>query len=240
MTGVQTCALPIYLEKYNFGKATGVDLKNESAGRVPTPEWKAEHWRNVPSEAAWRGGDYTNMIIGQGDILVTPLQIAAGYCGIATGRIYKPHLLKEVRNAAGDVAMAFEPEVLAEPEVNQEHLEYVRDSLRGMIVEDSKMPKVFGDEGLEAAGKSGTAEHTDRADDAWFVAYAPYDDPKYVVACMIEQGKQGSSVAAPIVAKVLGAAMRADSGEEGTVGRIAGSSGHSSVLNFAADSDRED
>ncbi len=233
-------ALQEYLEKYNFGKATGVDLKNESAGRVPTPEWKAEHWRNVPSEAAWRGGDYTNMIIGQGDILVTPLQIAAGYCGIATGRIYKPHLLKEVRNAAGDVAMAFEPEVLAEPEVNQEHLEYVRDSLRGMIVEDSKMPKVFGDEGLEAAGKSGTAEHTDRADDAWFVAYAPYDDPKYVVACMIEQGKQGSSVAAPIVAKVLGAAMRADSGEEGTVGRIAGSSGHSSVLNFAADSDRED
>lgn len=233
-------ALQEYIEKYNFGTATGIDLKNESAGRVPTPEWKAEHWRNVPSEAAWRGGDYTNMIIGQGDILVTPLQIAAGYCGIATGKIHKPHLLREVRNAAGDVAMSFEPEVIAEPDVNTEHLAYVRGALRGMILEEKKVTDVFDAEGLSAAGKSGTAEHTDRADDAWFVAYAPYDDPKYVVACQIEQGRGGSAAAAPVVAKVLGACMRADAGEEGTVGRVAGSSGHSSVLNFPPDSDRED
>lgn len=238
---ISDTALQEYVEQYNFGKATGIDLKNESSGRVPTPEWKAEHWRNVPSEAAWRGGDYTNMIIGQGDILVTPLQIAAGYCGIATGKIMKPHLLKEVRNAAGDVAMSFEPEVIAEPDVNQEDLDYVRNALRGMIIYNDKVRDVFDDAKLSAAGKSGTAEHTDRADDAWFVAYAPYDDPKYVVACMIEQGKSGSKTAAGVAAKVLAAAMRADAGEEGEVGRVEGSSGHSLVLNFSPDEqERED
>ncbi|MDO4290564.1 MAG: penicillin-binding protein 2, partial [Eggerthellaceae bacterium] len=161
-------ALQDYLAKYNFGKATGIDVANESVGRIPTPEWKAEQWRNVPSEATWRGGDYSNMIIGQGDVLITPMQLACAYGGIATGKIVKPHLLKEVRNADATPVVSAASEVVAEPDVNEEHLAYVRDALRAVITDNSGSARLFSAEGLEAAGKSGTAEHTDRPDDAWF------------------------------------------------------------------------
>ena len=147
------------------------------------------------------------MIIGQGDVLVTPIEIAVAYGAIATGRIMKPHLLKEVRNAAGDVVVTYEPEVVAEPDVNPDYLSFVRSALRGVITDNASTAKNFEKYGLEAAGKSGTAEHVDKGDDAWFVAYAPYNDPKYVVSVVIEQGGGGSAIAGPIAAKVLGAAM---------------------------------
>lgn len=233
-------ALQEYIGKYNFGKATGVDLANEAEGRIPTPSWKAEQWRNVPSEARWVGGDYTNMIIGQGDVLVTPLQVACGYMGIATGKILKPHLLKEVRNTDGEVVVSFEPEVIAEPEVNQEHLDFVREALRGVVTDNATVASAFAAAGVEAAGKSGTAEHTDRPDDAWFVAYAPYDDPHYVCACVVEQGGDGSSAAGPIVAQVLGTLLDTDAGGEASLGRVAGSSGKAVEVEFTGSTGRQD
>lgn len=219
-------ALQDEIAKYNLDKATGIDLANEASGRIPTPAWKAEQWRNVPSEATWRGGDYTNMVIGQGDVLVTPLQIAVAYGAVATGDLMKPHLLKEVRNAAGEVVVSYEPEVTGTPDVNQKYLDYVRDGLRGVVAENAATAKVFAEYGLEAAGKSGTAEVANQADTAWFVAYAPYNDPKYVVSVVIEQGGGGSAVAAPVAARILGAAMDADAGtSEVQVGRIEGFTG---------------
>lgn len=222
---IDDLALQNEIMKYNFGKATGVDLMGESSGRVPTPEWKAEHWKNVPSEAEWVGGDYTNMIIGQGDVQVTPLQVAVAYGGVATGKIMKPHLLKEVRNAQGDVVVSFTPEVVSEPDVSKEHLEIVRDALHGVIA-DSDIKWEFEPYGIDAAGKTGTAEHAVKSDDAWFVCYAPYDDPKYVVACVVEQGGGGAAVAAPLGAKVMRAVMAADAGTlENVMGRVMGSTG---------------
>ncbi len=222
---VSETALQDYLANFNFGQPTGIDLVDESVGRIPTPEWKAEQWKNVPAEATWRGGDYTNMIIGQGDVLVTPLQLAVAYGGIATGTLMRPHLLKEVRNAQGEVVLTVEPEVLAQPDLNETHLEYVRDALHGVVTESSTADPLFSNQGLQAAGKSGTAEHTDTEDDAWYVAYAPYDDPHYVVACIVEQGGGGAEVAAPLVAEVLGEIMRLEDGQQDTVGRIAASTG---------------
>ena len=213
--------------KYNFGKQAGIDIGGEVEGRVPTPEWKAERWKNVPANATWTGGDYTNMIIGQGDVQVTPLQVAVAYGGLATGKIVKPHLLKEVRNASNQVVVSYEPEVVTEPDVNQGHVETVRSALRGVVTDNAEIAELFAASGIKAAGKTGTAEHTDKGDDAWFACYAPYDDPKYVVVCVVEQGGGGSAVAAPLGAKVMEAVMAADSGsaDEGSIGRIAGSTG---------------
>lgn len=234
-------ALQEEIAKYRFDKTTGIDLANESAGRIPTPAWKAEHWRNVPSEATWRGGDYTNMIIGQGDVLVTPLQIAAAYGAVATGKFMKPHLLKEVRNAEGDVVMTFQPEVVDEPDVNPSYLEYVRDALRGVITDNAGTARLFSDAGVQAAGKSGTAEHSDRNDDAWFVAYAPYDDPRYVCACQIEQGGGGSATAAPLVAEVLSTLFAVEGGtDDVTVGRVAAASGKSTAIPSSSGTGRTD
>ena len=226
---VSDTALQEYLEKYRFGETTGIDLFGESSGRVPTPEWKAEWFRNQPEEAQWQGGDMTNMIIGQGYVLATPLQLAVAYGAVATGNIMKPHLLKEVRNAAGDVAAAFEPEVLDVPDVPAENLAAVRDALRGVATENEGIAKLFNQYGVQAACKTGTAEHTDDEDTAWFACYAPYDDPKYVVACLVEHGGGGSAVAAPLGAEILAAALSYDEGSLTEVGEIAGSTGKSDV-----------
>ena len=222
-------ALQDYLKKYRFGETTGIDLFGESSGRVPTPDWKAEWFRNQPEEARWQGGDMTNMIIGQGYVLATPLQLAVAYGAVATGNIMKPHLLKEVHNAAGDVAASFEPEVLDVPDVPAENLATVRDALRGVATENAGIAALFNRYGVQAACKTGTAEHTDDEDTAWFACYAPYDDPRYVVACLVEHGGGGSAVAAPLGAEILAAALAYDEGSLTEVGEIAGSTGKSDV-----------
>lgn len=249
---ISDTALQEYLERYNFGKTTGIDLDGESVGLVPTPKWKAEQWKNVPSEAYWRGGDYTNMIIGQGDVLVTPMQLVCAYGAIATGKILKPHLLHEVRNRTGDVVLSAKAEVVSQPDVNEDHLQYVRNSLHDMLSSHPDLEERFKSNGLDAAAKSGTAEHTGKVDDAWFAAYAPFDDPKYAVVCIVEQGGGGSEIAGPIVADVLGALCGnvldssdddgddSDSGSYGTLGYIQGSSGRSRENSSATSSGRQD
>ena len=232
-------ALQEYLQKFNFGKPTGIDLEGESTGLIPTPAWKAEQWRNVPSEAYWRGGDYTNMIIGQGDVLVTPMQLVCGYCGIATGRILKPHLLSEVKNGSNETVYKVEPEVLAELDLNEDHIRYVREALHDMLSANPTLQSKFVELGLDAACKSGTAEHAGKIDDAWFAAYAPYDDPQYAAVCIVEQGGGGTDVAGPIVAEVLGALCGNDAeasendGDSG-LSYIVGSSGQSTVKDFTS------
>lgn len=224
-------ALQEYLEQFGFGERTGIDLAGESAGIVPTPAWKAEHWKNLPSEATWRGGDYTNMIIGQGDVLVTPLQIACAYAAVATGQTMRPHVLKEVRNTEGETVVNYQPEVERTPQMNAGHLDYVRQSLHDMIRESKSVGPLFEEAGIDAAGKSGTGEKAGQNDTAWFVSYAPYNDPKYVVACVIEQGGGGSATAAPVVVEVLSALMASQEGTSDVqVGRVSGSTGKSVEL----------
>ncbi|WP_302964652.1 penicillin-binding protein 2 [uncultured Adlercreutzia sp.] len=233
-------ALQEYIEQFGFGEQTGIDLGGEAVGLIPTPAWKAEAFRNRPAEASWRGGDYTNMIIGQGDVLVTPLQIACGYAGVATGTIMRPHLLKEVHNGEGETVVTFEPEVMRTPEVTEAHLAYVRDALHDMVRESHTVGPLFEEAGIDAAGKSGTGEKQDQNDTAWFVAYAPFDEPKYVVACVVEQGGGGSDVAAPVVVEVMAELMADAAGTSTTeIERVAGSPGES--VEIAVDSGgRED
>ena len=228
---ISETALQDYLGQFGFGEKTDIDLGGEAVGVIPTPAWKAERWQNVPSEATFRGGDYTNMIIGQGDVLVTPLQVACAYAGVATGRIMRPHLLKEVRNSEGETVVTYEPVVERTPEVTEAHLAYVRDALHGMVQESHSVGPLFEELGIDAAGKSGTGEKQDQNDTAWFVAYAPYNDPKYVVACVVEQGGGGSDTAAPVVAEVMGALMDCAAGtSQVKPARISGSPGESVAI----------
>lgn len=227
-------ALQDYLAKFHFDQYTGIDLGGESVGVIPTPEWKAEHFRNTPEEAVWKGGDMTNMIIGQGYVLVTPLQVAVAYGAVATGKLLKPHLLKEVRNASGDVAATRKVETAGELDVPEENLAFMRDALNGVATDNADVSKLLGEQGIDPATvacKTGTAEYTDMADTAWFACYAPVDDPRYVVTCVVEHGGGGSAVAAPLGAKVLAAALASDAAAEedpgAGMGVVAGSTGKS-------------
>lgn len=227
---VDDAAMQEYIKKYRFGELTGVDLSGEEAGRVPTPAWKADYFKDYPEEAYWKGGDSTNMVIGQGYVLTTPLQVAVAYGAIATGKIMKPHLLKEVRNASGDVALTCPAEVVATPDVPMTNLAVVRDALKGVSVENAEIAKLFNERGIDPATvacKTGTAEVAGKDDFAWFACYAPYDDPKYVVACVVEEGGGGSSTGAPLGAEILAAALGYDAGTFTDMGAIAGSTGKS-------------
>lgn len=227
---VSETALQDYLAKFHFDQYTGIDLGGEGVGVIPTPEWKYNRFRNIPEEAAWKGGDMTNMIIGQGYVLVTPMQVAVAYGAIATGKLLKPHLLKEVRNASGDVAATHKVETAGELDVPAENLAFMRDALNGVATDNADVSKLLNEQGIDPATvacKTGTAEYTDQADTAWFACYAPVDDPKYVVACVVEHGGGGSSVAAPLGAKVLAAALASETAEDPSAGMgvIAGSTG---------------
>lgn len=224
---ISDTAMQEEIAKYRFGEATGIDLAGEESGRIPSAKWKAEHYRDVPEEAVWRGGDLTNMAIGQGDVLISPLQLACAYGGIATGKIMKPHLLKEVRNSQGDVAVSFEPEVVTEPDVDPACLQIVREALHGVATENEAVAPLFSVNGIDAAAKTGTAEVEGKGDYAWFACYAPYNDPKYVVTCVVEQGGGGGAVAAPLGAQIMNHVLRYSEGKLKGIKSVAASSGTS-------------
>jgi penicillin-binding protein 2 len=162
----------------------------------------------------WRGGDAVNMSIGQGDVLVTPLQVAAAYAGVATrGTIMKPRLGEEIRNPAGEVVEVIEPEVLREIDAPDEWWDELQQGLEDVVMGD----RGTGQEPFDGfplgrypiAGKTGTgqagfnaAEGRDDVPFSWFASYAPADDPQYVVVVVIERGGGGSQTAAPIVRSI--------------------------------------
>lgn len=224
---ISETALQEEIEKYNFGATSGIDITGEAAGRIPTPEWKKEFFKDTPEEASWRGGDMTNMAIGQGYVLVTPLQIAVAYGAIATGKLVKPHLLQDVRNEQGDIVVTCKSQEIGTPDVDRKNLALVREALHGVVNENSDIYEQFSQYGIDAAGKTGTAEVAGKDDYAVFACYAPYDDPKYVVSVLIEQGGGGSAVAAPVGAEVMNALLQADAGEltSADMGHIGGSTG---------------
>ncbi len=232
---ISDTALQEEIAEFGFGKQTGIDLSGEEPGRIPTAEWKAQHWSDVPTEGAWHGGDLTNLVIGQGDVLVTPLQIAAGYAGVATGKIMKPHLLKEVRNASDEPAVTFEPEVLMTPDIDEENYKIVREALDEVSLSDRPITGILSEWKIDVkdiASKTGTGEVAGKGDVAWYVCYYPNNNPKYVVATCIEQGGAGATVAGPVGAEVLGACVAAERGELKDVQPLAGSSGKSVELNI--------
>lgn len=206
-------ALQNYISSFGFGSATGIDLTGEAAGRIPTPAWKAEYFKDAPEEAQWMGGDMSNMCIGQGYVLVTPLQMACGYCGVASGSIYRPHLLKEVRNSSGKAVVSSEAEVLLQPEMRDKDISIVRKGLEEVITHNGYNQKFFSDIDVAVAGKTGTAEVAGQADYTWFACYAPADNPKYVAACVCEQGSSTERSVIPIAANVLKAALKYGEGE---------------------------
>ena len=224
---ISETAMQDEIKKYHFGETTGIDITGEVAGRIPTPEWKKEFFKDTPEEASWRGGDMTNMVIGQGYVLITPLQLAVAYGAIATGTLMQPHLLQDIRNEQGEVVVTHTPVALDTPDIDAKNLKKVREALHGVATENSDIYGYFSQYGIDAAAKTGTAEVAGKDDYAVFACYAPYDNPKYVVSVFIEQGGGGSAVAAPVGAEVMNALLQADAGELGSadMGYINGSTG---------------
>ena len=188
---------------FGLGTKTGIDLPGEVAGRVPDAEWKKEFNRNYPEYQMWLPGDTVNMSIGQGDMLTSPLQMAAVYAGIANdGAVMRPHVLKAVLDSTGAVARTVEPELLIETGASDASLAAVGRSLID-VTRDGTAKGAFAGFGVSVAGKTGTAEVRGKDDYAWFCAYAPAGEPRYAVAVVVEQGGHGGSVTGPAARNIL-------------------------------------
>ncbi len=198
--------------RWGLGSTTGVDLPSEGAGRVPDRAWKESYFTDWSAEQrSWNPGDMTNLAIGQGDILVTPLQMACVYAGIAMGGVeYTPHIFYSAvsRSGEGDAYRYNEggtKERLTAKINSQADLSLVKAGLHDMVyTTSSATASHFESLPVEVAAKSGTGEKSGEDNYAWFCAYAPADDPEYVVTCVLEQGGGGSDTALRAVRDVLG------------------------------------
>ena len=197
------------LAKFGFGQQTGIDLPGESAGQVG---------KTSAQETRTPGKDI-NLAIGQGDLLVTPLQLAVGFSAIANGgQVWIPHMSLQLTDASGNVVHQFEDQQAGKIDISPSNLEAIKRGL-GLVVSspNGTAYQVFKGFPIAVAGKTGTAQMPPGDAEAWFAGYAPADNPQIVVVALVEHGGHGSSVAAPIVRSVMEAYFHTNSSSTGAI-----------------------
>jgi len=200
---------PTYLAKvarqFGMGQKTGIDLPVDGAGLVPDPAWRRRINASRPDLAHWYPGNTLNMSIGQGDVLATPLQMAMVTSAVANGgTLWKPHLLKEVRNGK-KVEQSTRPEGHSVG-ITRAYLDLIRAGMRRVVTNGTG--KSVAMPNIPVAGKTGSAEDANHAlPHAWFVCFAPYENPRIAIAVIVENSGHGSENAVPIVKKILEAAF---------------------------------
>src|ERR1700693_277429 len=207
-----------------IGQESGLQLSGEQTGNMPGPEWMQIHH---PQER-WSQAQTANVSIGQGYTLVSPLQLAMAYATAANGgTCYYPRLVDKVLNQDGSPVLDEhgKPTIPQTPrvrydlrrEVTPEQIELVRKGLWKVVNEDGGTGGRARLKGVVVAGKTGTAQATDRGREenvAWFACFAPFDHPKYVVAVMVQGASgHGGEVAGPIATRILERSLAQDEGK---------------------------
>jgi len=211
-------ALQDEARRFGLGAPTGIDLPGgDDEGVVPDLEWKKEAFRDSsdPLDRTWKPGDSINLSTGQGNLLVTPLQMATAYAAIANGgTVVAPTIGRRVLDSTGRPLRSL---VGSRPSRSADIEPAVLQALRDGLIQaangaDGTSTAVFGSlpESARVAGKTGTAENETGVDHSWYVGYAPADAPKIVVAVVIEQGGQGANAAAPAVCQTMAAYLEFD------------------------------
>lgn len=179
-----------YAQKLGFSKLTGVDLPGEARGRIPDPEWKKE----VKGEN-WYIGDTYNSSIGQGDIAVTPLQIAQMTAFFANGgKLLQPHLLKQVLGKDHKVIKEFGAQEPKKLDFSPQSIKVVREGMRQAVTYGTARRLKWLP--VDIAGKTGTAQFgTKGKTHAWFTSFAPYEKPEMVLTILIEEGGERGGLA---------------------------------------------
>jgi penicillin-binding protein 2 len=194
-------AITRYAKAFGLGAPTGVDLGSEKPGLIPVADWNRRRGR-------WQAGDTINMSIGQGPLLVTPLQVARMMAAVANGGVlWKPRLVRRVERPDGTLAYSASSKANGRVDLSPVVWAFLRHALTGAVNEGgtgaaARIP------GTLVAGKTGTAQSVARSvaasgqDHAWFASFAPADDPEVVVVVLVERGGKGGQIAAPIARKI--------------------------------------
>lgn len=206
-------------ELFGYGPPTGVDIPGEVEGLVPTDQWKRQLYAET-----WTTGDSYNLSIGQGYLLATPLQVLASFVPVANGgTLYQPQIVYQIRDANGNLQRDFTPKVIRQLAVDPEDMKAVELGLWSVVNGERGTAPNSRVEGIEVAGKTGTAEYCDiyekedapgeydcRRNDkgflpthAWYVGYAPFDKPEIAVVAFVYNGGEGSGTTVPIVQAIL-------------------------------------
>ncbi len=188
-----------WAREFGYGKISGIDLPNERAGLVPSPQWK-ERTQNMP----WFPGNTVMMAIGQGYILATPLQIMDMMAAAANdGVIYRPHLLKLVTSQSGRVIHEVKPEIIHKINADIRHWQLIKSSLKDVVNHRKGTGKAARLKGIYAAGKTATVQNPHGEDHAGFAAFAPYDHPEIAVVIYLENAGGGGAEAAPLCRQMM-------------------------------------
>lgn len=201
-TGLGVDRIVEYAKKFGLAQVLKIDLPNEQPGFLPSKAWKEE----VKNEL-WYIGDTYHLAIGQGDILVTPLQVAEYTMAIANGgTLWKPHIAKTIISQDGSQRTDIAPEALATQVVDDQYLQTVREGMRQAVTAGSAR----GLSGLAwpMAAKTGTAEHPGSHlpcydCHSWLTTFGPYEDPSIVVTVLVENGGEGTTAALPVARDIL-------------------------------------
>jgi penicillin-binding protein 2 len=200
------------LHWFGLGEPTGIPLVGEKSGRVPTPQWMMQ-----AQQRTWTTGDTYNASIGQGNVLVTPLQLLMGASAVANnGTLYQPQLVKEIRRADGTLVEEVAPQVLRQAPVDPAYFAVVREGMRRSVTEGVNVAARDECSGLQISGKTGTAEfgpeiipgdNLTRQTHSWFVGFAPYDNPQIQVVVLSEGtgslGDGSAFIAVPAVTQIM-------------------------------------
>lgn len=189
--------------KMGLGARTGIDLPGEQEGVIPDADWRRRTFEG--SDRIWGPGHSVNMSIGQGDVLVTPLQMTTVYAALANdGKVPTPRLASSVEEPSGKEVVRIKAGPVRDLELPRAELAAIQDGLQRVANgPNGTATAVFEGFPVQTAGKTGTAEKFGEGDMAWYCGYAPAVKPEIVACAVVERGGHGGTAAAPVVLKVF-------------------------------------
>ncbi len=186
-----------YARRFGIDRYSEIDLPGEALGFMPDRVWKKRRFRDV-----WYDGDTVNIAIGQGYVLTTPLNMACLSCILANkGILYQPRVVNVIRDQQREIVWQSSKRKIFDVNLKQETWDLLTTVLQKVVVEGTGVAaNVYG---VSIAGKTGTAQNPHGGDHAWFICYAPVENPEVAMAIFVEHGGHGGSVAAPIAQQVI-------------------------------------
>ncbi len=218
-----------YVGMFGLGERTGIGFQGEHPGLLPTSWWKKQAI-GIP----WQKGETISISIGQGFDLATPLQMALAYAAIANGgKLWQPRVVMRIEGDNASDIDDIQPKLKRKIPIDQKYFELVRKALLGVVEDDRGTGHGVRDKSFLMAGKTGSAQVVHVAeganrkllermakrkerDHAWFVGYAPANDPQIAVAAIVEHGSHGASAAAPLAQKVMAAYLHGKPAPQGS------------------------
>ena len=210
-------------QRLHFGERTGIPTGQDAAGTLPTREWQQENLGG-----AWHDGNTANLCIGQGEIALTPLQVAVMISAIANGgKVYWPRLVERIEpvdRTSGVLPRSFPPRLRDELRVTRRSLELIHSAMRDDVADAEGTGTAAAVAGMDVCAKTGTAQvmhgrkivgHT-----VWFASFAPLHNPRYVVIVMVEDGVSGGTTCAPLAQQVYLALQKREQMNPSQVGML--------------------